>query len=170
MSHDSPYPRTPRPYYKGHSREQDERLANELFYGVTATNKETGRVRHHYLLADGPHERRGFEALRRLLSFSCGDLDSGILAALYCSLDSDGGNERQLVFKFRKKGNRHDFTADLQIVLHIEGLVRVGQKKEAAIRQTMSDLGLSRKTVFAAAKRVKARNLLKQTLAVSLNR
>jgi hypothetical protein len=72
MSQDSPYPRAVRAYWKGYSREQDKRLAKKLFYGTTVRDK-TGRDHHRYLPEDGPEEREGFEALRRLLFYGWND-------------------------------------------------------------------------------------------------
>jgi hypothetical protein len=150
MSGHSPYPR---PYYKGHNRAQDEKLANELFYGASAINKKTGRWHSHYLSAGSPEERRALDALRRLLSFSCGDLDPAILEGLLGSLDSRGGLARQLAFKYRKKGKRHDFAADLDVAMRVGALVRAGEQTEAAVAKVREELGLSRKAVFAAIKR-----------------
>jgi len=84
----SPYPRT---YYKGrYSREEDERLAKELFFGTSTIDKKPGRERHDYLPADSPEERRAFEAFQRLVTFCCEDLDDGILGGLIASLNPDG--------------------------------------------------------------------------------
>jgi hypothetical protein len=150
----SPYPLL-RPYWKGHSREEDEKLAKELFYGTTATNKETGRHYHHYPLADGPHERRALEALRRLLLFDCYKvLEPRIFAALCCSLDPNSDFERRLIFKGRKKGRRHDFAADSQIDVHVLGLRRMGWPSDAAVKDAEKKFGLSRKAVYEARKRV----------------
>jgi hypothetical protein len=154
MSNHSPYPLL-RPYWKGHSREEDKKLAKELLYGSSTINKKTGRCQSYYPVAGGPHEYRAFEALRRLLCFSCRDLEPEILAGLVCALDSRGSFERRLVFQFRKKGNRHDFAADLEIAMYVEGLIRVGQKKP--IEHAMANFNLSRKTVFAAIRRFKNR-------------
>jgi len=38
----SPYPLL-RPYYKGHSREEDEKLSNELFYGTSTVVDKKNR-------------------------------------------------------------------------------------------------------------------------------
>lgn len=95
-----PYPYPPRPYSKGYSREEDEKLAEELFYGTTVRDK-TGRDCHRYPSENSPHERQGVEALCRLLLFS--DLPSEIIGGLLCSLDSGGSFGRRLVFKPRKK-------------------------------------------------------------------
>jgi hypothetical protein len=148
-----PYPLA-RPYWKGYSREQDKKLVEELFYGSSGINQKSGRWQSHYLVAGGPDERRAFEALRRLLA-SCQGLEPEILAGLLLALDSRGGFERRLVFQFRKKGKRSDFAADAEIAMYVEGLVRRGVKKEAAVSHAMADLHLSRKTIFAAIKRFK---------------
>ena len=155
MSQRGPYPLV-RPYYKGHSREEDEKLAKELFYGTSTIDKKTSRSRHDYLLADSPDERRAFEALRRLMLFSCQDLDPAILEGLLCSLDSGGSFERRLVFQFRKKGKRSDFAADLDVAAYVGGLIHGGQKKEAAVKRAEDKFGLKRKAVFAAIKRFNA--------------
>src|SRR5262245_27304379 len=97
----SPYRQ--RDYYPEFSREEDERLADELFQGTLTKNKKTGRVRHDYLPADGPDERRAIEALQRLLLSDCGDLDIGILAAIVSSFNRDGSFGRRLVFEPRKR-------------------------------------------------------------------
>src|SRR5262245_16289492 len=122
MSHDSPYPRTPRPYYKGRfNRKEDEKLANELFYGTSTINKKTGRERHDY--PDGPDERRAIEALLRLLS-CCEDLDELILGGLSASLDPGGSFGRRLVFKPRKKKKPAGYPSDLEIAMYVLSLRR----------------------------------------------
>jgi hypothetical protein len=155
VSYHSPYGPYPRPYYKGHSRKQDERLARELFYGTSAINKEPGRLRSHYLIPGSPHECRAFEALQRLMLFSCRDLSPAILGGLLGSLNPGGNFERRLVFKFRRKGKRPNFAADLDVALLVEGLICGGWKKEGAVQQAMAMFGLSRKAVFAVIKRQK---------------
>ena len=150
----SPYPLL-RPYYKGHSREEDEKLSNELFYGTsTVVDKKTGRCRHDY--PDGLDERRAIEALKRLLVFSCGDLDEGILGGLVASLDPGGSFGRRLVFEPRKRKRPADSATDLQIALRVRSLHHRLGKKEAAVTQAMADFDLSRKTVFEAMKRIRA--------------
>ena len=148
----SPYPRTPRAYWDGFSREQDEKLAEQLFYGITVHNKKTGRMHHKYLSNNSPHKRQSFEALQRLLLFSCEDLAPSILIALLGSLDSDGSVWGRLVFKRPMKG-RKDPAADFQIDFEVE---HSGLKTEAAVRQAMAKFGLSRKAVFEARKRAKS--------------
>src|SRR5262245_44540301 len=104
MSQNSPYPSAIRPYYKGHSREEDEKLARELFFGTsTIIDGKTDRWCHEYLPADSPEERRAFEALERLLEFSCGDLNPDVLGGLIASLERDGSFGRRLVFKKERK-------------------------------------------------------------------
>ena len=155
----SPYPRT---YYKGYSREQDEKLAHELFYG-TSTPVDSDRYR--YPLADSPPERRALEALCRLLSDGCRDLEPAILAALCCALDPSSGSERRLVFKGRKKrGRPRDFAADSQVDMHVLGLCTMGWKNEAAVKHAMKKFGLSRGAVFKARKRM--RSWLKSSSAI----
>jgi hypothetical protein len=145
----SPYPRT---YWRGYSREQDQKLVLKLFYGITIRDKKTGRDRHQYLSDDSPEEREGRQALCRLLSNN--HADPKILAALCCALTGCLG--RRLVFKNQRKGKRND-AADFQIAMHVEFLRYTGWKTEAAIRQVMEDLGLSRKAVFEARKRDRQR-------------
>ena len=149
----SPYPLL-RPYYKGFSREEDEKLAKELFYGTTARNEKTGRDCHQYSPKDGPQERRGLEALCRLLCVNCGDLDSEILGGLVASLDPGGSFGRRLVFELRKRKRPAGSATDLQIFLYVEGRIRTGQQVEAAVADAMANFGLSRKTVFAARQRI----------------
>jgi hypothetical protein len=111
-----------RPYFKEYSREQDEKLAEELFYGTTVRDKKTGRDCHRYPLEESADERRGLDALCRLLVF--GDLAPDILGGLLCSLDPDGSFGRRLVFKPRKRKRRADSATDLQIALHVRSLYR----------------------------------------------
>lgn len=151
----SPYPKAIRPYHKGFSREQDEKLAGELFYGISTFNKKTGRWHHNYLVTGGPKERQGIEALQRLLLFSCGDLDADILGGLLCSLDDSGSFGRRLVFGLRKRKRPTGSATDLQIALEVRALHRTGWKIEAAVKQVSTHFGVSRKTVFAARKRVR---------------
>jgi hypothetical protein len=143
-----------RHYFEGYSREQDEKLAEQLFYGITIRNENTGRLRHKYLPHNGPQERQGFEALQRLLLFSCQDLAPSILTALLGTLDLDGSTWGRLVLKRRKKGKR-DVAADLQINFYIERRIKKGEKTEAAVEGAMAQFGLTRKAVFAARKRAK---------------
>jgi hypothetical protein len=145
----SPFP-YPRPYWKGYSREQDQKLVLKVFYGITIRDKQTGRDRDQYLSDDSPEEREGRQALCRLLSNNHADPE--ILAALCCALTGRLG--RRLVFKNQRKGKR-DAAADFQVALHVEGLRRAGWKNEAAVEQAMKDFGLSRKAVFEARKRVR---------------
>jgi hypothetical protein len=152
MNDRSPYPSLPRPYYKGHNREEDEKLAEELFYGTMVRDKKTGRDCHYYLPEDSPRERQALDALLRLLNFS--DLSPGVLAGLYCSLNLDGSFGRQLVFKSRKRKRRADAATDLQIALYVSAR---GNDK-GAIMDAMSEFNLSRKAIFAARKRVRLEN------------
>src|SRR5262249_29113372 len=153
MSTQNPYPLL-RPYYKGHDLEQDEKLALRLFRGTAAGNKKTGRAHHRYL--SGDEERQAFAALRRVLSYSCTDMNTPLLMALTCSLDPDSsGLERRLVFKFRKKGKPQNAIADLQIFLRVDSYIRSGEKTETAVARTMAEFKLARKTVFEAVKQVK---------------
>jgi hypothetical protein len=145
----SPFPYL-RPYWKGYSREQDQKLVLKLFYGITIRDKKTGRDRHQYLSDDSPEEREGRQALCRLLSNN--HADPGILAALCCALTGRLG--RRLVFKNQRKGKRND-AADFQVAIHVEFLRHTGWKNEAAVQQAMEDFGLSRKAVFEARKRVR---------------
>jgi hypothetical protein len=64
----SPFPRT---YWAGFNRQEDEKLAEQLFYGITVRDEKTGRMHHKYLPNNSPHARQGVEALQRLLLFSC---------------------------------------------------------------------------------------------------
>jgi hypothetical protein len=98
VSAHGPYP-VLRPYYKGHSREEDEKLAEKLFFGTSSIDKKTSRERHDYLLVGGPDERRAFEALERLLVYSCGDLKPCWLRSIQAAAMSD------VVYSSRGKGN-----------------------------------------------------------------
>jgi hypothetical protein len=153
MSAHGPYPAL-RPYWEGYSREQDEKLAQQLLYGITVRNEKSGRMRHKYLPKNSPHERQGFEALQRLLLFSCQDLAPSISIALLSSLDPDGSVWGRLVFKRPKKG-RKDVASDFQIDFEVEHLIRDEWKPEAAVREVMAKFGLSRKAVYEARKRAK---------------
>jgi hypothetical protein len=119
MTQDSPFPRTPRPYWKGYNRKEDENLAEQLFYGTTVRDEKTGRIHHRYLPKNSPHERQGLEALQRLLLFSCEDLAPSILFALLGTLESEGSVWGRLEFKRGKKG-RKDPAADYQIDFEVE--------------------------------------------------
>jgi hypothetical protein len=150
----SVYPRAIRPYYKGHSREEDEKLADELFFGTSAIiNEKTGRSRHDYLPANGSDERLAFEALERLLSFSCGDLNSDVLGGLLASLDRSGSFGRRFVFEEKRK-RAVGAPTDLQIALYVQSRHRLGLKIKAA-EWAAKEFGVSRKTVYAALKRIR---------------
>ena len=140
-----------RPYWDGFSREQDEKLAHQLFYGITVRNEKTGRTRCKYLSNNSSQARDGFEALQRLLLFSCQDLPPSIEMPLLSTLDPDGSVWGRLVFQRPKKGRR-DAGADFQIDFEVGLLIRRGWKTEAAVREVMAKFGLSRKAVFAARK------------------
>ena len=155
MSNHSPYPLL-RPYYKGHSREEDEKLAEELFYGIMVRDKKTGRDCHRYPPENSLRERQGVEALCRLLSFSCQELEPMILGGLLGSLDFNGSFGRRLVFKPRRKRKRPtDAPTDLQITLYVQSLHRAGWGIDAAVADAEKKFGRSRKTVYAAMKRIK---------------
>lgn len=150
----SVYPRAIRPYYKEHSREEDEKRARELFFGTsTIINEKTGRTRHDYLPANGPDERRAFDALERLLLFFCGELDPEILGGLLASLERDGSFGRRLVFKKQRK-RRVGTPTDLQIALCVQSRHRLGLKIKAA-EWAADKLGVSRKKVYDALKRIR---------------
>jgi hypothetical protein len=151
MSEHGPYPLL-RPYYKGHSREEDEKLAEELFYGITVRDEKTGRDCHQYPPEDSPHERQGVEALCRLLLSS--DLAPGVLGGLVSSLDLRGSFGRRLVFKPRGRKQPADSPTDLQIFFFVLSLERTGLKTEAAVALAQEKFGLSRETVYRARKRI----------------
>jgi hypothetical protein len=133
----SPYPRT---YYKGrYSREEDERLAKELFFGTSTIDKKPGRERHDYLPADSPEERRAFEAFQRLVTFCCEDLDDGILGGLIASLNPDGIFPRRLVFKQRDRKKKAGYPTDLQIALYVHDL---GPDAKKVAEQVVAHFGL----------------------------
>jgi hypothetical protein len=158
VSH-SPLPSVVRRYFKGYNREQDEEVAKVLFYGTLTFNEKTRRWRRRYLTEDSSDERRGFEALRRLLFTLYEDLDSSILAALACSLDPNSSSfERRLVFKFRKKGNRRDTGTDQEVADFVATRRDIGRlKNESAIQEAMTAFHLSRSAVFKAIDRAKRR-------------
>jgi hypothetical protein len=149
----SPYPRT---YYKDYSSEEDEKLAEELFYGTMVRDKKTGRDCHEYLPEGSPQERQAFDALQRLLTFS--DLPSGVLAGLVCSLDPGGSFGRRLVFKRRKRKRPVGAATDLQIFFYVQSLERAGLKIESAIQYAMDNFDLSRNAVFEARARIRREN------------
>jgi hypothetical protein len=146
----SPYPRT---YYKSYNREEDEKLAEELFYGIMVRGEKTGRDCHHYLPEGSPQERQAIDALQRLLNFS--DLPRGVLAGLSCSLDLDGSFGRRLVFKATKRKRRGDSATDLQITLYVAARRLEGSSTKGAVMDAMSEFNLSRKAIFAARKRIR---------------
>jgi hypothetical protein len=156
MNNRSPYPSLPRPYYKGHNREQDEKLAEELFYGTMVRDKKTGSDCHYYFSEGSPQERQALDALQRLLNFS--DLAPGVLAGLSCSLDLDGSFGRRLIFKSRKRKRRADAATDLQIALYVYARRLDGSSTKSAVMDAMGEFGLSRKAIFAARKRVRLEN------------
>src|SRR5262249_42204059 len=125
-----------RPYRKGYSREQDEKLAHELFYGTSTIDKKSGRSRHDYLLAGSPDERRAFEALERVLFHSCGNLNPEILGGFLCLLDRGGSFGRRLVFE-KKRKRPADSATYLRIALHVRALYRAGWSTEAAVNHAM---------------------------------
>jgi hypothetical protein len=156
MTDRNPYA-LPRPYHAGYSRKQDERLAEQLFYGITVRNEKTGRLRHKFLSNNSPQERQGFEALERLLFFSCQDLAPSILIALLSTLDPSGGVGGRLVFKRRKRGKR-DTAADFQIDFEVEHLKNYKRwKPEAAVKSVGDKFGLQRSAVFEAIARNRKR-------------
>src|SRR5262245_43245994 len=144
-----------RPYWEGYSREEDEKLAQQLFYGITIRNEKTGRMHHKYLPNNSPQEREGLEALQRLLLFSCQDLSPTILTALLGTLNSDGSVWGRLVLKRPKKGRR-DVAADYQINFYVERLIEKGWQTDAAVAQAKDKFGLSRKAIYEAMRRDKA--------------
>jgi hypothetical protein len=143
-----------RPYYKGHNRAEDERLTKELFFGMTVRNEKTGRDCHYYLPDNSPEERLAFEALVRLLVFSCGDLNEDALGGLLSSLDRGGSFERRLVFE-KKRKRPADAPADLQIFLYVERRIRAGQQVKTAVDDAVNKFKVTRKTVFAARRRIR---------------
>jgi hypothetical protein len=152
----SPYPSPARPYYKGHSREEDEKLARNLFFGTSTIDKKTGRQHHQYPAEDSQDERGAIEALQRLLICSCGDLAPEILGGLLSALDPGGSFERRLVFKSRKRKRPSNSPTDLQIFFHVWSLERAGLKTESAVQDAMTRFDLSRNAIFEARARVRA--------------
>jgi hypothetical protein len=143
----------PTPYWKGHSRKEDEQLAEQLFFGTTVRGK-SGRAQKEYLKKDSVDERSAREALVRLLSRDdC--VDTKVL--LCDALRSTGKGERRLVFQSRNKGKRPDLSSDFSVAFHVRRLGNEGVKVEAAVHDAMQKFGLSRKAVFECIKRVKKR-------------
>jgi hypothetical protein len=157
MSSRSPYPSLPRPYYKGHNREEDEKLAKKLFYGTTVRDKKTGLDYWRYPPQNSQHEHQNVEALCRLLS-NCQGLEPTILAALVCSLRSGSGFGRRLVFKSRKRGRPGGSLADFQIAMYVAFHRRNGENTKIAVLNAIDEFGITRKTVFAAIKRAKTQS------------
>jgi hypothetical protein len=157
MSDRKPYP-PDNPFFKGHSRDEDEKVAEKLFYGITVRDQKTGRDCHRYPPENSPHERHGVEALCRLLVFSCQDLEPGILAGLLCSLDLDGSFGRRLVFKPRKRKRPADSATDLQVYFYVQSLERARLKTESAVKYAMDKFHLSRNAVFEARARIRREN------------
>jgi hypothetical protein len=155
MNDRSPYPSLPRPYYKGHNREQDEKLAKELFYGTVVRNKKTGLDYYCYPPQNSQHELQDVEALCRLLS-NCQGLEPTILAALVCSLRSGSDFERRLIFKSRRKRGRPvGSLADFQIAMYVAVRHLNGLNTKLAVMDAKDEFGVTQKTVFAAIKRAK---------------
>lgn len=155
MSGRSPYPR---PYHKGHSRAQDEKLAGELFYGTTVRNEKTGRDCHLYPPENSPHERQGVEALGRLLLCDCQDLSPDVLGGLLASLDLGGSFGRRLLFKPRKRKRPAGAATDLQIFFYVQSLEHAGWKTESAVQSAMDKFDLSRNAVYEARARIRREN------------
>jgi hypothetical protein len=145
------HPPTPTPYWKGYSREEDEELAERLFFGKTVRDK-TGRAQKKYLTKDSVDERAAREALVRLLSRD----DCVDIRVLLCdALSSAGKGKRRLVFQSRKKGKHPDISADFAVALHVRRLGNDGVPVESAVHDAMQKFGLSRKAVFECIRRVK---------------
>jgi hypothetical protein len=141
----------PSPYWKGYSQKADERLAEQLFLGRTVQDK-TGRKKIEHFTKDSADERSAREALARLL---LRDNCPFVIKALVHQALTDGESERRLVFQYRKKGNRPDVSADLQVALYVLQLGDDRVKKESAVHGAMQKFGLSRKAVFECIKRAK---------------
>jgi hypothetical protein len=148
----TPLPSIQRPYWKDHSRKHDEKLAKGLFFGMSTIDKKTGRWRYEYPSNEG----QAFEALQRLLQFSCGDLDPDVLGGLLASLDRVGSFGRRLVFeKKRKRPAEAGAVEDFQIAIHIQAQHRRLGKMDAAVADAQAEFGISRKTAYQALKRTK---------------
>ena len=65
-------------YWKGCSREEDEAIAEELFFGRTIRDK-SGKAKKEYPVQDSKRERSAKEALIRLLTYDCGIAGNEIL-------------------------------------------------------------------------------------------
>jgi hypothetical protein len=63
----NPFVRRSDLYWEGHNREEDEGLAQELFFGRTVDDK-TGRAKIEYPVQGSKRERSAKEALIRLLT------------------------------------------------------------------------------------------------------
>jgi hypothetical protein len=143
-----------RPYYKGHNRAEDEKLAKELFFGTIVRDKKRRRDCHYYLPKHSQEERLAFEALERLLVDSCGDLDPEVLGGLVSSLGRGGSFGRRLIFE-KKRKRRADSVTYLQIAMHVRDLRKAGWQKDAAVKDAEDKYNVSRKTAYKALKRVR---------------
>ena len=158
MNARSPYSSLPRPYWKGHNREEDEKLAKELLYGTAIRDKKTGLHYHRYPPQNSQQEHQGVEALCRLLS-NCQGLKPTILAALVCSLRSGSDFGRRLVFKSRKRGKPFTSSlADFQIASYVDFQRRNGSNTKIAVMDAQNEFNQSRKAIFAAMKRAKTKS------------
>jgi hypothetical protein len=154
------------PYWKGHDRETDEKLAKELIFGIlipATISQPVGKkprtrrpfvtrecLRHEYLKHDSEREKEARRAFCRLLMHS--NPSPEILAAAVVMLSPDVATARQLVFQFRKRKPRHNRGLDLSIERYI---AERGDKVEAAVADTMKAFGLTRKAVFDARRRAR---------------
>ena len=141
------------PYWKGHSRKQDEELAEQLFLGKMVRDK-TGRAKRIYLAKGSVDERSAREALVRLLSRD----DCDDVKVLLCdALRDNGKGDRRIVFQSRSRGNRSDISSDFTVALYVLRFKKEGVKVDAAVYYAMMEFGLSRKAVFECYKRAKKR-------------
>ncbi len=147
-------PFVPRLYWENHNREEDEGLAQELFFGRTVNDK-TGRTKIEYPVQGSKRERSAKEALIRLLTHHSDVAGIKVVGDLCDALKGEGKGERRLVFQFRQKGKRRNLSGDYAVALYVATKGMKDGSVEAAVSEAMSFFGLSRKAVFAKMQRVK---------------
>jgi hypothetical protein len=135
-----------RPY----DRNDDEKLALELFYGRAKI--KNGRFRLEFLKSK-QDQQKAREALGRLIALAISDPSPWSFALVWAIL-SVKSVPCQLIFK-PKRGNRSDIIADLQLAMNVELLVCQGCKVDFAAEEIGKAYGLTKKAVFDAMKRVK---------------
>jgi hypothetical protein len=148
-----------RPYWRGYDQEEDESLAEKLFFGRSVIDA-AGREKQEYLVKNSPQERSAREALARVVAYYSGGDGPLVMSLLCCALmNANNAKVQRIDFKSGNKrgGGRSNPYADLQIYHHYRGLKPGRGEGKAAIYNTMQKFGRSRKAVFAAIQRAKKR-------------